>query len=162
MVAPVVLLTVGSLISNGLLVVYSAISVRMREMTQERIKILTGPTGEILDAGGLAMMSRERLAEIQRQLPMLLRRHRLTRASVLIMYSAIAVLGLSIIFIAFAVEVHSEPIARVALALVLAGTITMIFGIAVAGLSLAKSADAIIYAVERTESLGRLGVPARP
>ena len=45
MVAPVVLLTVGSLISNGLLTVYNSVNDRLRQMTRERIEILTGPAG---------------------------------------------------------------------------------------------------------------------
>jgi hypothetical protein len=151
MVALVVLLTVGSLITNGLLVMYTSISERMREMTRERIEILTGPGGEMLDPGSVPRMGRERLEEISKQIPMLLRRNRLTRAAVLVIYSAIGVLGLSIIAIAVAED--TETIARVALALT--GTIILILGIAVAGVSLAKSADAITYAVERTVSLGR-------
>ena len=43
MVAPVVLLTVGGIISNGLLTVYSGINDRMRDMTRERLQIRRGP-----------------------------------------------------------------------------------------------------------------------
>jgi hypothetical protein len=161
MVAPVVLLTTGGLLSNGLLTVYSAINDRMRDMTRERIGILTGPEGELLEAGAIHASGAERLAEIDTQLPLMLRRHRLTRVSLLIIYAAIAVLGLSIIVIAIAVGQHSEVIGRVALGLVLAGTVVVIVGLAVAALSLARSADAITYAVERTTSLGRLTVFAR-
>ncbi len=156
MVAPVVLLTTGGLLSNGLLTVYSSINDRMREMTRERIEILTGPAGEILESGLIHASGRERLGEIDAQLPLMLRRHRLTRASLLTIYLAIAVLGLSIIVIAIAVGQDSEAIARLALSLVLAGTVIVILGLAVAAMSLAKSADAITYAVERTTSLGRL------
>jgi hypothetical protein len=48
MVAPVVLLTVGGLVTNGLLTVYSDGNDRMRDMTRERIEILTGPEHEKL------------------------------------------------------------------------------------------------------------------
>src|SRR5580658_2862580 len=96
------------------------------------------------------------LAEIGAQLPLMLRRHRLTKASVLTIYSAIAVLGLSIIAIAIAIGEDSEVIARVTLGLVLAGTVVMIAGLAVAAMSLAGSVDAITYAVERTKTLGGL------
>jgi hypothetical protein len=154
MVAPVVLLTVGGLLTNGLLTVYSAINDRMREMTRERIDILTGPAGERLDPAALAVMDWERLAEIKVQLPLMVRRHKLTRLSVLTIYAAIAVLGLSIVVIAVAVVENDEIDGRVALGLVLAGTIILLLGIGLAGLSLAKSADAIDYAVERTQSLG--------
>jgi hypothetical protein len=162
MVTPVVLLTVGTLISNGLLIVYSAINDRMREMTHERIAILTGPAGEMLELASVPGMGRERLSEIRKQLPMLLRRHRLTRTALLTIYVSIGVLGLSIIAIAIAVTVHNDVIAHVALGLVLAGTVIMLGGLTIAGLSLAKSADAVTYAVEQTLSLGQLDASARP
>ena len=63
--APVVLLTVGSLISNGLLTVYNSVNDRLRQMTRERIEILTGPAGERLEMAAVPVMSRERLEEIR-------------------------------------------------------------------------------------------------
>jgi Protein of unknown function (DUF2721) len=153
MVAPVVLLTVGGLLSNGLLTVYSSVNDRLREMTRERIEILTGPAGEKLEAADVPVMSRERLEEIKVQLPLILRRHQLTRLAVFTIYLAISVLGFSIVVIAIAVGLHSETAGRVALGLVLGGTIIMLLGIGVAALSLAKSADAISYAIRRTEFL---------
>jgi hypothetical protein len=153
MVAPVVLLSVGSLISNGLLTVYNSVNDRVRQMTRERIEILTGPAGERLDVASVPVMSRERLGEIKVQLPLILRRHRLTRLSVLTIYAAVGVLGLSIVVIAIAVVLDNETAARIALALVLAGTVVMLVGIGVAALSLARPADAITYAVNRTSEL---------
>jgi hypothetical protein len=152
MVAPVVLLTTGGLLSNGLLMAYSAVNDRMREMTRERIEIRAGPGGQVL--GRVPAVGQERLAEIDTQLPMMLRRHHLLRDAVLLVYTAIGVLGLSTIFIAVAVVLHSESFGRVALGLVLAGTVIMLTGLVAAGMSLARSADAITYAVERTRRLG--------
>ena len=154
MVAPVVLLTVGGLISNGLITVYNSVNDRLREMTRERMEILTGRAGEKLDVATVPAMSRERWEEISAQLPLILRRHKLTRMSVLAIYAAIAVLGFSIVVIAIAVVQDDEIAGRVALGLVLAGTVIMLLGIGVAGLSLSKSADAITYAVKRTSQLG--------
>jgi hypothetical protein len=156
MVAPVVLLTTGGLLTNGLLAVYSSVNDRMRDMTRERIEIRSGPEGELV--GHVSAIDRERLAEIETQLPMMLRRHHLVRNAVLLIYAAIGVLGLSIIIIAVAVVQHSEDFGRAALGLVLAGTVVMLAGLVAAGLSMARSADAITYAVERTR---RLGLPAR-
>ncbi|HEY2508861.1 MAG TPA: DUF2721 domain-containing protein [Streptosporangiaceae bacterium] len=153
MVAPVVLLTVGGLLANGLLTVYANVNDRMRDMTREHIEILTGPAHEKLDVAKVPVMDRERLAEIKAQIPLILRRHKLTRLAVLTIYAALAVLGLSIVVIAIAVGDRDEIAGRVALGLVLAGTIILLLGIGVAGLSLAKSADAITYAVERTQAL---------
>jgi hypothetical protein len=152
MVAPVVLLTTGGLISNGLLLVYSAVNDRMRMMTRERLEIRAGPTGELLSE--IPAVNQERLAEIDTQLPMMLRRHHLLRDAILLVYAAIGVLGASTIFIAVAVVLHSEDFGRAALGLVLAGTVVMLTGLVAAGMSLARSADAITYAVERTRRLG--------
>ena len=153
MVAPVVLLTVGGMVSNGLITIYSDINNRMRDMTRERLEIRRGPAGEVLDTDSVPAIDQERLTHIGVQLPMLLRRHKLTRLSVLTIYLALVVIGLSIVVIAVAVALDDEVAGRVALGLVLAGTITMLLGLGVAAMSLAKSADAISYAVERTTRL---------
>jgi hypothetical protein len=123
MVAPVVLLSVGSLISNGLLTVYNSVNERVRMMTRERVDILTGPAGEKLEVASVPVMGRERLDEIKIQLPLILRRHRLTRLSVLTIYAGVGVLGLSIVVIAIAVVLDNETAGRVALGLVLTGTV---------------------------------------
>ena len=154
MVAPVVLLTVGAMVSNGLITIYSDIDNHMRDMTRERLEIRRGPAGQVLDTDAVAAIDQERLYEIGVQLPMLLRRHKLTRLSVLTIYGALASLGLSIVVIAIAVGLNDEIAGRVALGLVLAGTIILLLGLGVAATSLAKSADAITYAVKRTTNLG--------
>jgi hypothetical protein len=154
MVAPVVLLTVGGIISNGLLTVYSGINDRMRDMTRERLQIRRGPAGELLDADAVPPVDQERLLEIGVQLPLMVQRHKLTRASLLVIFVALVVLGLSIVVIAIAVALDDQIAGRVALGLVLAGTTIMLLGLGVATTSLAKSADAITYAVDRTTRFG--------
>ena len=154
MVAPVVLLTVGGMVSNGLITTYSDINNRMRDMTRERLEIRRGPAGQVLDTDSVPAIDQERLTDIGIQLPMLLRRHKLTRLSVITIYVALVVLGLSIVVIALAVALGDEIAGRVALGLVLAGTIIMLLGLGVATMSLAKSADAITYAVKRTTEFG--------
>jgi len=154
MVSPVVLLTLGGIITNGLLVVYNDTNERMRSMTRERLDIRRGPQGEVRDAESVPPIDQERLYEIGVQLPMLLRRHRLTRRALLVIYWAICVLGLSTIAVGLAVAESDAIAGRVALGLVLAGTIAMIAGLTVATFSLAKSGDAITYAVERTDKFG--------
>jgi Protein of unknown function (DUF2721) len=107
-------------------------------------------------------MSRERLEEIKTQLPLILRRHRLTRLSVLIIYAAVNVLWLSIVVIAIAVVLDDDAAGRTALGLVLAGTVVMLVGIGIAALSLAKSADAISYAVNAQASSAAFSRPCGP
>lgn len=152
MVAPVVLISTGALLSNGLLVIYAATNDRMRQMTRERLDIRTTSTGELLTAAECSASGRERLAEIDEQLPMILRRHRLTRQAVLLIYTGIGVFVLSVIGIAVAVTQHSEAFAGAALGLVLMGSAVMLAGLLIAARSLAESADAISYAVRRTQS----------
>ena len=154
-VAPVVLLTVGGMVSNGLITIYNDINNRMRDMTRERLEIWRGPAGQVLDPDGVPAIGQERLTEIGVQLPMLLRRLKLTRLSVLTIYVALVVLGLSIVVIALAVALDDEIAGRVALGLVLAGTIILLLGLGVATMSLAKSAEAISYEVERTTKFGQ-------
>jgi hypothetical protein len=156
MVAPVVLVTTSALLSNGLLAVYASINDRMREMTSERLALLSGPRGQFLGTTELPAVSQERLAEIDQQIPMILRRHRLIKDAVLILYGAVAILGLSVIAIAVAVSADSESVGNTALGLVLAGTLVLISGLLVAARSLAKSNDAISYAINRTSSLGEV------
>jgi Protein of unknown function (DUF2721) len=155
MVAPVVLLTVGGMLTNGLLGAYSGVSDRLREMTRERIEIRSGPDGTVLDLAKVGAIGRERLAEIDHQVPTILARLHRTRIALLLIYIAIAVFGLSIIAIAVAVSEDSEAFGQAALGLVLAGTVLLLVGIVVAAISLVSSADAITYAVERTRSLGK-------
>jgi len=154
MVAPVVLVTTAGLLSNGLLSVYASVNDRMREMTAERLTLLTGPRGELLDKIDVPAASQERLSEIDVQLPMILRRHHLIRNAVLCLYLAVGVLGLSVIAIAVAVTARSGDFGNAALALVLAGTLVLLAGLLVAARSLATSTDAITYAVRRTRSVG--------
>jgi len=155
MVAPVVLLTVGSMITNGLLNAYSGVSDRLREMTRERIALRTGSDGEVLDIAEVAAVGRERLAEIDHQVPMILRRLHRVRIAMLLIYSAIALVCLGIIAIAVAVSEESESFGQAALGLVLAGTALLLIGVVVAVVSLASSADALTYAIDRSRTLGR-------
>lgn len=157
MVAPVVVITAGGILSSGLLMMYGAVNDRMRAMTRERLDILTGPGGSLLTPAKVAGSGAERLAEIDRQLPMLLRRHGLLHNSVLLIYLALAVLVLGVIAIGLAVTTHSEAVGRAALVLVLAGTTLILAALVVAAQSLAISRQAIRYAVNRSLELGSAG-----
>ena len=155
MVAPVVLITTGALLTNGLMALYGEINHRLREMSRERVSILSGDQGELLEAASLPASGRERLTEIDHQLPMLIFRHRRTRDSVLWIYASIGLLGLSVIGIATAVAADVESVGLVALGFVAAGTLLMLFGLSLAARSLAASSDAISYEVQRTRTLGK-------
>ena len=121
-------------------------------MTAPRLGILTSAAGTLLSATEVLPAGRERLTQIDTQLPLLLRRHRLLHA-VLLIYAGVAVLVLSVIAIGVAVTDSSGAAGTTALALVLAGTVTLLGGLLFAARSIMISMDAIDYEVRRTLSL---------
>ena len=150
MVAPVVLITTAAILSGALLM-YSSVNDRMRAMDGERLGILTSAAGTLLSAAEVPPAGRERLTQIDTQLPMLLRRHRLLHNAVLSIYAGVAVLVLSVIAIGVAVTDSSGAAGTAALALVLAGTVTLPLLFAARSIMIAM--DAIHYEVARALSL---------
>ncbi len=154
MVAPVVLITTAAILSGALLTMYGSVNDRMRAMDRERLDILTGAAGTLLSASEVPPAGQERLTQIDTQLPMLLRRHRLLHNAVLVIYTGVAVLVLSVIAIGVAVTGRSGAAGTAALALVLAGTVMLLGGLLFAARSIIISMDAIDYEVRRALSLG--------
>ena len=154
MVAPVVLITSAALLFGALLAMYTSINDRMRGMTRERREILTEPTGTVLSSASVLASGRERLTQIDTQLPMLLRRHRLLHDAVFLIVAGVAVLVLSVVAIAVAVTNRSGPVGTVALVLVVAGTVTILGGLLIATRSIMISAEAIDYEVKSSLTLG--------
>jgi len=154
MVAPVVLITSAALLFGALLAMYTSINDRMRGMTRERREILTEPTGTGLSSASVPASGRERLTQIDTQLPMLLRRHRLLHDAVFLIVAGVAVLVLSVVAIAVAVTNRSGPVGTVALVLVVAGTVTILGGLLIATRSIMISAEAIDYEVKSSLTLG--------
>jgi Protein of unknown function (DUF2721) len=154
MVAPVVLITTAAILSGALLSMYGSVNDRMRAMNRERLGILTGAEGTLLSAAEVPASGRERLTQIDTQLPMLLRRYRLLHNAVLLIYAGVAVLVLSVIAIAVAVTNRSGAAGTAALVLVLAGTVVLLGGLLSAARSIMISMDAIDYEVRRALSVG--------
>jgi hypothetical protein len=152
-VAPVVLITTAAILSAALLTMYGSVNDRMRAVDHERLEILTGNAGVLLTAAEVPPSGRERLTQIDTQLPLLLRRHRLLHNAILLIYAGVAVLVLSVIAIGVAVTGSSGAARTTALVLVLAGTVMLLGGL-LAARSLLISANAIDYEVRRTLSLG--------
>ena len=154
MVAPVVLITAAGILSGALLTMYGSVNDRMRAMDRERLDIFTGAAGSLLSAAEVPPAGRERLTQLDAQLPMLLRRHRLLHNAVLLIYAGVAVLVLSVIAIGVAVTGSSGAAGTAALALVLAGTVMLLGGLLFAARSIMISMNAIDYEVRRALSLG--------
>ena len=73
--------------------VYGSVNDRMRAMDRERLDILTATAWTLPSATEVPPAGRERLKQLDTQLAMLLRRHRLLHNAVLLIYVAVAVLG---------------------------------------------------------------------
>ncbi|MGH2515298.1 MAG: DUF2721 domain-containing protein, partial [Ktedonobacterales bacterium] len=128
--APVVLVTSIAIMIGGMLQQYSATNDRLRALVRERFQLLRTPEGAIARLTDTRdAFSAERIAEIDRQLPQLLRRHRLIHNAVLTEYAAILVLVVSMIVIAISAASRSGSVATAALILFLLGTVTMLAGI---------------------------------
>ncbi len=149
MVAPVVLITLATIFANGLLTVGAAFGNNVLAQERERLGILCGPHGEVLDEDSVPPADRQRLRQIEYEMPLMIRRVRCIRMAVLIMWIAIGLLVLSVGAIAVAVTARSEPFAFAALALVLAGVVGVFAGIAAVIGPLARPVDSPIEAVRR-------------
>ena len=130
MVAPVVLITVATIFSNALLTVFFSLGDRVVALDRERLGILGGPHGEMLDEDSAPPINRERLTQIRDQMRVMIRVVRRIRTAILIIWVAVGLLVLSVAAIAVAVTARSEAFGFVALALVLAGVAGVFAGIA--------------------------------
>jgi Protein of unknown function (DUF2721) len=154
MVAPVVLITVATIFANGLLTAGTNVADRVSALNRERLGILRGPHGEMLDENSVPPIDRERLTQIRGQMPWLIRRGLRIRSAVLIIWIAIGLLMLSVAAIAVAVTARSEAFAFTALALVMAGVAGVFAGIATTIIPGTRSADPLIDQTRRTGMLG--------
>lgn len=154
MVAPVVLITAGGIISNGVMSISASVNDRMRAMNQERLALLTGPDGNLIAVESLATAHRERMRQIDAQMPMLARRHHLMQTSLLTIYLAVATLVVSVVTLGVAVPAGSDQVGLAALALILLGTSGLLASLVMAARSTFASDDAIDYETRATASLG--------
>src|SRR5579883_2348490 len=89
---PVVMVTSCALVLNGLLQRYAAVNDRLRAMARERLDLVRAAGGELqASLSDADSYTRERLREIDHQIPDLLHRHSLIRDALLTVYLAIVV-----------------------------------------------------------------------
>jgi hypothetical protein len=151
MVAPVVLITVGGLVVNGIALAWGQLTTRVFDLTHERATLVSGPRGELLDAASMPEAHRQRLSEIDAEVSMMASRSDSLRRVAGVLDVAIALLVLSVIGIGVAVAAHSLTLAYVALALVLAGTVTEFAAVATAtSIALRGGGGAVQRAASRT------------
>jgi cytochrome bd-type quinol oxidase subunit 2 len=154
--APVVLVTSIAIMVSGMLQLYSNTNDRLRTLARERLQLLRTPEGAIARLDDkLDAFTTERLSEIDRQMPQLIRRHTLIHNAVLAEYAAILVLVISMIIIAISAATRSGPVATAALILFLIATVTMLAGVVLFAYVIRISNGAVSYEAQRVLMLGK-------
>jgi len=154
MVAPVVLITLATIFANGLMAASSTLTGDVLALYRERLSILRGPHGEMLDEEGVPPVDRERLSEIRVLTPRMNRRIGRIRIAIVIIWTAVGLLVLSVAAIAVAVTARSEAFGFTALALVLVGMTGVFAGIATVLVSYARPTNSPVEAIRRMGAHG--------
>jgi hypothetical protein len=115
--APAVMVNACGILLGGMLAHYSAINDRIRTLAGERLTLaLTSPSENQVD------LARERLTEIDHQVPVLIHRHRQVHHAIVLTNGAVVTLMLSMFVIAAAALDDSSGLGTLALFVFLAGT----------------------------------------
>jgi hypothetical protein len=146
--APAVMVTACGILLNGMLAHYSAINDRLRALARERLGLaLVRP-----DEDHLAF-ARERIGEIDHQVPTLLNRHRQVHHAIVLTNAAVAVLILSMFVIGVAALDHSNPLGTIALFVFLTGTGTLMAAALFMVLEVRRSDVSVSYEALRATRL---------
>jgi hypothetical protein len=154
MLAPVVLMTTAAILAGGIQAMHAAVNDRMRAMTAERISRLTGTRGELTSPTALPGAAREKLDEIDAQLPLLLRRHRMLHNALLLICLTVLIVVVAMVLIALSITVPTAAVGDVALGLLLASTVALLLGLILVPVSVRQSATAVDYEVLHVLRLG--------
>jgi hypothetical protein len=110
---------------------YNQLNDRLRVFARDRLDLLRTPDGGVARAAEVTgAYARERLLEIDAQIPVMLKRYQSIRNAVLTMYCAVLVFVVSMLTIALAYELHSTGWATATLVLFLVGLVTALLGLA--------------------------------
>jgi hypothetical protein len=138
--APVVMVTACAILVGGLLSRYAAINDRLRLLARERLDLLNTLHSPL--AG-------ERLSQIDAQIPILLRHHKLAHDSILAVYLASAVFIGDMFIIALGAAMYADWIGAVVLIVFLIGVALLLYGLLLTALEVRTSHRALHYEIER-------------
>ena len=148
--APVVMVSACAILLTGLLSRYAVINDRLRIIGQERIDLLRRKKHDSDDD-----FIDERLAEIDYQIPELLRRHTLAQDAVLAVYLAVATFIGNMFVIAIAAITQSDSAATLALIVFLAGIAVLLVAIMFTVNEVSSSHRAVHYEARHIAELGK-------
>jgi len=145
-IAPVVLVTACGILQSGILTRYGSLGQRMRSLAHERLELIRSGKGSDI-------FLVERIQEIDNQLPVLIKRHRILQQASLMTYCAIGIFIVSMFAIALAVASNASIMATAALSLFIVGTGFVLFGVCLTSLEIRLSHQAICYEIHRVTAL---------
>jgi hypothetical protein len=138
--APVVMVSACGILLTGMLGHYGNINDRIRKLTAERLEL-----SQVRPAEGRELLARERLTEIDHQVPMLIGRHRQVHHAILLANTAVAILVVSMFIIAAAALSHSSATGTAALFVFLGGTAAVMGSAVFMALEVRSSHQAVSY-----------------
>ena len=150
--APVVMVSSASIFVSGLLGHYAAINDRARALVRERF--------DLLSRASPGRFGRERLNEIDLQLPALLHRHRLVHNALLAVYASILALVVSMCIIALSATAWAAWIATLVFGIFVIGVLALLVGVLLTVIEVRSSDGTLRFEVARVLALG--ADPAAP
>jgi hypothetical protein len=154
MLAPVVLMTTVAILAGGIQTMYAGVNDRMRAMASEKLSRLTGSDGDLLAEAALGPAARLRVGEIDAQLPLLVRRHRMLHDALQLLYADVLIVLVAMILLAVSITVPAPAVGDVGLGFVLAATGVLLLGLTSVARSVHDSVNAVDYEVDRVLRLG--------
>lgn len=155
-IAPVVMITACAILITGMLAQYAQINDRLRNFAKERLELLrTGDGGLAREAELTGAYARERLSELDTQMPRLLRRYRMVHNAVLTMYCAVLIYVVTMFAIGAAYKLQSSGWATAALLLFLGGMATMLVAIGLQAVYVYGANASVQYETQRILDLGK-------
>jgi len=138
--APALMVSACGILLTGMLGHYGTINDRIRRLTAERLEL-----SQLQPAEGHETLARERLTEIDHQVPMLIGRHRQVHYAILLAYTAVAILVVSMFVIAAAALSDSSATGTFALFVFLVGTAAVMGSAVFMALEVRSSHQAVSY-----------------
>lgn len=139
-IAPTVLMSVGTLVQNGILGRYTSVGDRMRKIDQERLQLLRDKSLPYWE---------ERMGLLDKQVPVFIRRHSLLQSALLTIYLAMLLLLICMFAIAVSVIWAFNTWAIAALFLFLLGGVVLMLGVSLIAMEIRISHIAICYELRR-------------
>ncbi|GCE16495.1 DUF2721 domain-containing protein [Dictyobacter kobayashii] len=160
--APVVMISSCTLFMNGLLQRYDSLSARLRAMHAEHMTLLrtireenSANQCDPREINNLCNLNKERLNELETEMPHLLKRHRLQWNAILAAEISIGTLVFSMFEIGFHVITHMPWVEPAALFTLLVGALVFLTCIMITAVEFATSPKAVTFEIKNGLELSR-------